>query len=101
LPAGRSRDRDRFSHGSDVPYDYISQAQLTDFVAVKEEPFADGNPWCYGAPVGWIPPTSPEDWKPAEPKSEKGEPNVTFDDIDNPGKWSTYAFQSHFNQAKK
>jgi len=25
LPAGRSRDRDRFSHGSDVPYDYISQ----------------------------------------------------------------------------
>jgi len=24
LPAGRSRDRDRFSHGSDVPYDYIS-----------------------------------------------------------------------------
>ena len=26
LPAGRSRDRDRFSHGSDVPYDYISQS---------------------------------------------------------------------------
>jgi len=27
LPAGRSRDRDRFSHGSDVPYDYISQLE--------------------------------------------------------------------------
>ena len=26
LPAGRSRDRDRFSHGSDVPYDYISHS---------------------------------------------------------------------------
>jgi len=25
LPAGRSRDHDRFSHGSDVPYDYVSQ----------------------------------------------------------------------------
>jgi len=25
LPAGRSRDRDRFSHGSDVPHDYVSQ----------------------------------------------------------------------------
>jgi len=24
LPAERSRDRDRFSHGSDVPYDYVS-----------------------------------------------------------------------------
>jgi len=28
LPAGRSRDRDRFSHGSDVPHDYISQLAL-------------------------------------------------------------------------
>jgi len=28
LPAGRSRDRDRFSHGSDVPYDYISHVGL-------------------------------------------------------------------------
>jgi len=28
LPAGRSRDRDRFSHGSDVPYDYVSQIRL-------------------------------------------------------------------------
>ena len=26
LSAGRSRDRDRFSHGSDVPYDYISHS---------------------------------------------------------------------------
>jgi len=25
LSAGRSRDRDRFSHGSDVPHDHISQ----------------------------------------------------------------------------
>ena len=25
VPVERSRDRDRFSHGSDVPYDYISQ----------------------------------------------------------------------------
>jgi len=28
LPAGRSRDRDRFSHGSDVPCDYVSQMGL-------------------------------------------------------------------------
>jgi len=28
LPAGRSRDRDRVSHGSDVLHDYVSQSQL-------------------------------------------------------------------------
>jgi len=28
LPAGRSRDRDWFSHGCDVPYDHISQGAL-------------------------------------------------------------------------
>jgi len=30
LSAGRSRDRDRFSHGSDVPYDYISQVDCIE-----------------------------------------------------------------------
>ena len=28
LPAGRSRDRDRFSHGSDVPHDCVSQMEI-------------------------------------------------------------------------
>lgn len=43
LPAEGSRDRDRFSHGSDVPYDYIShplgfyvvQSTLHHHVAAK------------------------------------------------------------------
>jgi len=30
VPVGRSRDRDRFSHGSDVPYDYISQTPTNE-----------------------------------------------------------------------
>jgi len=34
LPAGRSRDRDRFSHGFDVPYDYVSQS-ISAILTVK------------------------------------------------------------------
>jgi len=43
LPAERSRDRDRFSHGSDVPYDYVSQAGIIERFRNVEQPFASLN----------------------------------------------------------
>ena len=38
----------------------------------------------------------PEDWKPAPPKTEKGEP--LFDTVDNPGNWSPFSFRAKFNE---
>jgi len=38
LPAGRSRDRDRFSHGSDVPYDYVSQGPPITYKTAQTTP---------------------------------------------------------------
>jgi len=35
LPAGRSRARDRFSHGSDVPHDYVSQTCQSTFLKLR------------------------------------------------------------------
>lgn len=49
-----------------------------------------------GAPAGWVPPTAPADWVPAPPKTAKKEPNVPFEEIDNPGNWSRYCFGPKF-----
>jgi len=72
---------------------------MKDFVAVKIESSATGEPWCCGAPVGWLPPSPPEDWKPSKQKPEKGKPEL-FDVIDNPGDWSTCSHQAAFSQKK-
>jgi len=61
VPVERSRDRDRFSHGSDVPYDYISHPLLSliqfEFkrghllvclsfcIHISQKKF-EGVPWC-------------------------------------------------------
>ena len=75
-------------------------AELKDFIpVVKKEGATHQEPWCYGAPVGWIPPCAPDDWKPNEPKPQKGEPE-SFDNVDNPGGWSTYSYQAAFEQKK-
>jgi len=49
-----------------------------------------------GAPRGWVPPTAPADWAPAQPKPAKKELNVPFQDIDNPGNWSRCCFRPKF-----
>ena len=48
-----------------------------------------------GAPAGWKKPGPPPEWKAPTPKIDKGEP-AEFDEIDNPGKWSRYAFVPKF-----
>jgi len=49
-----------------------------------------------GAPVGWKPPGPPEDWKVPKPKTTIGQPDVPFEDIDNPGEWSSFTFRPKF-----
>mgnify|MGYP000334591511 CR=1 FL=1 len=67
-------------------------AELNGFISVtvKEEP-GGGDPWCWGAPVGWKPPEAPSKWK--LPKLKAGVPK--FNKVDNPGNWSKYSFQPH------
>jgi hypothetical protein len=45
--------------------------------------------WLYGAPPGWSPPYTPNDWSPMI-NTNKGGP--LFEDVDNPGGWSSYTF---------
>ncbi len=45
----------------------------------------------YGALPGWLPPCGPDDWNPTINRN-KGEP--LFQDVDNPGGWSSY-FQTN------
>jgi hypothetical protein len=47
----------------------------------------------YGAPPGWSGPSAPNEWNPTV-KKNKGEP--LFEDVDNPGGWSTYTFRPMF-----
>jgi len=72
-------------------------AEMKDYIPVKLESSSNGEPWCYVAPVGWLPPSAQDDWHPNQPKLEKGEPEL-FDVIDNPGGWSTYSYQASFSQ---
>jgi len=54
----------------------------------KEEDAGDGEPWCWGAPKGWKPPTAPEDWKPTKAKSTVPK----HEEVDDPGGWSEFNF---------
>jgi hypothetical protein len=47
----------------------------------------------YGAPPGWSPPCAPDDWSPTI-NTNKGKP--LFQDMDNPGGWSSYTFRPMF-----
>ena len=73
----------------------VAQTLLEDFIAALNEPEEEEEPWCHGAPPGWKPVAAPENWQPAAPKVNKGEPE-SFDLIDNPGDWCSYTFQPKF-----
>jgi len=45
-----------------------------------------------GAPPGWMPPSAPDDWVPAAPKTSKKEPNMPFEEVDNPGNLTRFCF---------
>lgn len=62
---------------------------------VKLESTAE-EPWCYGAPSGWLPTQIPDGW---EPKKRDGAPD-SFDSIDNPGGWSKFSYQARFKKEK-
>ena len=49
-----------------------------------------------GAPPGWKKPSVPDDWKPNKKHVNLGEPDLPFEDIDNPGEWSEYSYQPKF-----
>ncbi len=47
----------------------------------------------YGAPPGWSAPSAPEDWNPTVNINRE---ESRFEDVDNPGGWSTYTFRPMF-----
>ncbi len=47
----------------------------------------------YGEPPGWSAPSAPDDWNPTI-NINCGEPQ--FEDVDNPGDWSTHTFRPMF-----
>jgi hypothetical protein len=47
----------------------------------------------YGVPPGWSPPCAQDDWNPTVNRN-KGEP--LFQDVDNPGGWSSYSLRPMF-----
>ena len=49
-----------------------------------------------GAPVGWLPPSAPDDWTPQAKKLNKKEPAAPFESLDNPGKWSKFVYRPKF-----
>jgi hypothetical protein len=52
-----------------------------------------------GAPVGWTPPGPEDGWAPKKVNTAKGE--VPFEEVDNPGRWSSYTFRPVFRNNKK
>ncbi len=53
----------------------------------------NSNSSLYGAPPGWSAQSAPDDWNPTV-NINRGAPR--FEDVDNPGGWSTYTFRPMF-----
>lgn len=51
-----------------------------------------------GAPTGWNLPCAPPDWTPAAPRTRSGQPDIPFDQINNPGEWSEFSFRPKFKK---
>ena len=49
-----------------------------------------------GAPVEWKPPGPPEGWVPPQPIRNTTVPD--FEDVDNPGQWSSFTFQPKYKR---
>jgi len=77
-------------------HDEIASEQEHDRL-LQETSSASGPVVVPGPPPGWVPPTAPTDWAPAKPKTAKKEPDVPFQDIDNPGNWSRCCFCPKFS----
>jgi hypothetical protein len=52
----------------------------------------------WGCPVGWKQPAAPEGWTPPAADTAHGEPE--FDNVDNPGNWSSFTFRPKFKKTK-
>jgi len=75
-------------------YQAAIRLQVEAKIVVKKEEDEEANVVAIpGAPVGWKPPTAPDDWQPAKVRANTGEPHVPFGDVDNPGGWSRYTFR--------
>jgi len=62
-------------------------ALLSDEELHQQQENADAPLSIPGAPPGWLKPTKPEGWAPPAKKTNLGEPQTAFKDIDNPGLW--------------
>ena len=76
--------------------------QFDDWAVFDDTPMGEttnsDEPVMFGAPAGWIPPTSiPEDFvaEPTDANIKKGQPK-NFKKVDNPGKWSQLTYQPKF-----
>ena len=79
-------------------HDSDDDAAITEPVAMVSDPDNPNAQHLWGAPPGWKPPGPDDEWKAKDAKTERGEPK--FEDVDNPGGWSQYVFQSKFDKGK-
>jgi hypothetical protein len=68
-------------------------------VAASSGP-AEQAPYLFGAPIGWKLPGSPENWQLAKYNAKTGEPEF-FNDVNNPGQWSSFTFKPKYKQSGK
>ena len=72
--------------------------QMEDLAVIGEEQTSGNGPVLYGAPRNWLPPCAPDDFVVPARKVDLGEPQ--FEDLDNPGGWSSYTFRPYFVKEK-
>jgi len=98
--ADHDGDSDDDSHESESILGHVGIQREADSAEVSHDGFTvsdtnnneDAVTLLPGAPVGWKPPGPPADWKPANPKKNFGQPDVKFNKIDNPGRWSAFTY---------
>jgi hypothetical protein len=63
------------------------------FVEISDDDVNGLEPFCYGAPIGWVPRGPPEGWLPPTRRPNE----LPFEDIDNPGGWPEHIYSPKIN----
>ena len=70
--------------------------KISDKECIEQQQQANASLLISGSPTRWIKPGPPKDSKSASMKSNLGEPNVEFKDVDNPDGWDSFTFRPRF-----
>ena len=102
-PGAEDSDDDEDVADSPADAEVDRKEHIADDLAVELSEYClpqaneDDNVTFPGAPIGWKPPSAPDNWMPMPPKIEMGEP-TSFEDVDNPGNWSDFTMRPKFDK---